>query len=43
MTGDVATAAGLRFAAATASCAVEGVGLAGVASLAQVIGRLGAG
>jgi sugar/nucleoside kinase (ribokinase family) len=43
MTGDVATAAALRFAAAAASCAVEGVGMGGVPSRAEVASRLGAG
>lgn len=40
LTGDLATAATLRFAAAAASCAVDGLGLAGVPSRAQVASRL---
>jgi len=43
MTGEVGTAATLRFAAAAASCVVEGVGLAGVPSRTEVASRLGAG
>ena len=40
LTGQLATAATLRFAAAAASCSVEGVGVAGVPTRAQVAGRL---
>jgi len=40
LTGELATARALRFAAAAGSCAVEGVGLAGVATRAQVAARL---
>jgi 1D-myo-inositol 3-kinase len=39
-TGEVATARALRFAAAAASCAVEGIGLAGVPTRDQVAARL---
>lgn len=39
-TGEVATSQALRFAAAAGSCAVEGVGLAGVPTRAQVAERL---
>jgi ribokinase len=39
-TGQVATPAALRFAAAAASCSVEGAGLAGVPTRAQVAARL---
>lgn len=42
LTGHLATAATLRFAAAAASCAVDDVGLAGVPSRAQVAARLSA-
>ena len=41
--GDVATSRALRFAAAAGSCAVEGAGLAGVPTAAQVVERLRAG
>jgi hypothetical protein len=40
LTGNLATTATLGFAAAAASCAVEGVGLAGVPSRARVAERL---
>ena len=40
VTGEPATARALRFAAAAGSCAVEGVGLAGVPTRAQVAERL---
>ncbi len=40
LTGEAVTAAGLRFAAAAASCSVEGVGLAGVPTRRQVAARL---
>jgi sugar/nucleoside kinase (ribokinase family) len=40
LTGELATSRALRFAAAAASCAVEGVGLAGVPTRAQVVARL---
>jgi sugar/nucleoside kinase (ribokinase family) len=40
LTGELATPATLRFAAAAASCAVEGVGLAGVPTQGQVAARL---
>jgi hypothetical protein len=40
LTGELATSRALRFAAAAGSCAVEGVGLAGVPSAAQIAGRL---
>ena len=43
LTGDVATPATLGFAAAAGSCAVEGVGLAGVPTRSQVVARLRAG
>jgi hypothetical protein len=39
-TGQLATPAALRFAAAAASCSVEGAGLAGVPTRAQVAARL---
>jgi sugar/nucleoside kinase (ribokinase family) len=39
-TGELATEASLRFAAAAASCSVEGVGLAGVPTRSQVGARL---
>ena len=39
-TGELATPRALRFAAAAASCAVEGAGLAGVPTLRQVADRL---
>jgi sugar/nucleoside kinase (ribokinase family) len=39
-TGQIATPAALRFAAAAASCSVEGAGLAGVPTRAQVAARL---
>jgi len=39
--GEVATSRALRFAAAAGSCAVEGAGLAGVPTGAQVTARLG--
>jgi fructokinase len=38
--GDLATSRALRFAAAAGSCAVEGAGLAGVPTAAQVLARL---
>ena len=38
--GELATSRALRFAAAAGSCAVEGAGLAGVPTEAQVIARL---
>jgi hypothetical protein len=41
LTGELATARTLRFAAAAGSCAVEGVGLYGVPDRAQVGARLG--
>jgi hypothetical protein len=41
--GELATARTLRFAAAAASCAVEGVGLAGVPTRAEVAERLARG
>jgi sugar/nucleoside kinase (ribokinase family) len=40
VTGDAAASRALRFAAAAASCSVEGVGLAGVPTRAQVAERL---
>ena len=40
LTGRLATGATLSFAAAAASCSVEGAGLAGVPARAQVAGRL---
>jgi len=40
LTGDVATPATLGFAAAAGSCAVEGLGLAGVPTRTQVVDRL---
>ena len=40
VTGELATSRALRFAAAAGSCAVEGVGLAGVPTRAQVAERL---
>ena len=40
LAGQLATAATLRFAAAAASCSVEGAGLAGVPTRAQVAERL---
>jgi sugar/nucleoside kinase (ribokinase family) len=40
LTGDAATPATLGFAAAAGSCAVEGVGLAGVPTRGQVVARL---
>jgi hypothetical protein len=43
LTGELATARALRFAAAAGSCAVEGVGLAGVPTRAQVAARLRSG
>ena len=43
LTGELATARALRFAAAAGSCAVEGVGLAGVPTRAQVAARLRTG
>jgi sugar/nucleoside kinase (ribokinase family) len=39
-TGQIATPAALRFAAAAASCSVEGAGVAGVPTRAQVAARL---
>jgi sugar/nucleoside kinase (ribokinase family) len=43
LTGELATAATLRFAAAAGSCAVEGLGLGGVPTRMQVADRLRAG
>jgi sugar/nucleoside kinase (ribokinase family) len=43
LTGELATARALRFAAAAGSCAVEGAGLAGVPTRAQVAARLRSG
>jgi 1D-myo-inositol 3-kinase len=43
LTGELATTRALRFAAAAGSCAVEGVGLAGVPTRAQVAARLRSG
>ena len=40
VTGELATSRAVRFAAAAGSCAVEGVGLAGVPTRAQVVERL---
>ena len=40
LTGELATAGALRFGAAAASCAVEGVGLAGVPTRDHVEARL---
>lgn len=40
-TGELATPRNLRFASAAGSCSVEGVGLAGVPTKAQVAARLG--
>jgi sugar/nucleoside kinase (ribokinase family) len=40
-TGELATQRDLRYAAAAGSCCVEGVGLAGVPTKAQVAARLG--
>ena len=40
VTGELATSRAVRFAAAAASCAVEGVGLSGVPTRAQVAERL---
>ena len=40
LTGELATPRTLRFAAAAGSCAVEGVGLAGVTTKAQVAARI---
>jgi sugar/nucleoside kinase (ribokinase family) len=40
LTGQLATAAALRFAAAAASCSVEGAGVAGVPERAQIAARL---
>jgi sugar/nucleoside kinase (ribokinase family) len=40
LTGEPTTPRALRLAAAAGSCAVEGMGLAGVPTLAQVAGRL---
>lgn len=42
LTGGAATAAGLRFAAAAASCSVEGVGLHGVPTRSELAARLAA-
>ena len=39
LTGELATAGGLRFAAAAASCVVEGVGLSGVPTAVEVAAR----
>ena len=39
-TGQIATPAALRFAAAAASCSVEGAGLAAVPTRAQVAARV---
>jgi sugar/nucleoside kinase (ribokinase family) len=41
LAGEVATSKALRFAAAAASCAVEGIGLNGVPTREQVAARLG--
>jgi hypothetical protein len=43
ITGEVATSGAMRFAAAAASCAVEGIGLAGVPTRGQVRARLASG
>ena len=43
LTGELATTRALRFAAAAGSCAVEGAGLAGVPTGAQVAARLRSG
>jgi hypothetical protein len=43
LTGEAVSAAGLRFAAAAASCSVEGVGLAGIPTRAQLAARLRSG
>lgn len=43
LTGEVVTSATLRFAAAAASCAVEGLGLGGVPTRGQVADRLRTG
>ena len=43
LTGELATARALRFAAAAGSCAVEGAGLAGVPTRGQVAARLRSG
>jgi sugar/nucleoside kinase (ribokinase family) len=40
LTGELATARALRFAAAAGSCAVEGAGLVGVPTRVQVAARL---
>jgi sugar/nucleoside kinase (ribokinase family) len=40
LAGELATSRALRFAAAASSCAVEGAGLAGVPTAAQVVERL---
>jgi hypothetical protein len=40
LTGELATARGLRFAAAAASCVVEGIGLSGVPTAVEAAARV---